>query len=72
MPLSDAELAAFQSALLELLAQPLTPAEIARRLQTDPAFTAHRDYIGSFDPRMIEVAALLVKKWGRRSDESAP
>ncbi len=70
MPPSDAELAAFQSALLELLAEPLSPAEIERRLRSDAAFEPHRAYIESFDLKMIEAAALLVKKWGRQTVET--
>ena len=70
MPPTDADLADFQSALLELLAQPLSPAEIERRLRTDAAFAPYRDYVESFDLRMIEVAAALVKKWGRQVAEA--
>ena len=63
------DLAAYQAALLELLAQPLSPDELMHRLRTDKAFEAHRAYIESFEPRMVEVSALLVKKWGRRAED---
>lgn len=61
---TDDALAAFQAALLELLAQDLPVEEVMRRLRHDPAFERFRDYVDSFEPRMIEVAAGLVKKWG--------
>jgi len=61
---TDDALGAFQAALVELLAQDLPVEEIQRRLRQDPAFERFRDYVDSFEPRMIEVAAGLVKKWG--------
>ena len=61
---TDDALGAFQAALVELLAQDLPVEEIQRRLRHDPAFERFRDYVDSFEPRMIEVAAGLVKKWG--------
>lgn len=64
----DAHLAAFQAALLELLAQPLSPAEMMERLQHDATFAPFADYVSTFEPRMLEVAAALVKKWGRRTE----
>ena len=59
-------LAAFQAALLNLLAKDLPPAELRHRLTADPAFAPYQDYIATFEPRMVEVAAELVKKWGVR------
>ena len=63
----DRTLDEFQAALLELLDQPLAPDEILARLKTDEAFVPSREYVETFEPRMVEVAAELVKKWGRRS-----
>ena len=60
---TDDALAAFQAALVALLAQDLPVEEVQRRLRHDPAFERFRDYVDSFEPRMIEVAAGLVKKW---------
>ena len=73
----EIELAQFQAALLELLAQSISPEEIARRLREDAVFAPYREYSASFEPRFLEVAASLVKKWGRSdsspdSDEAAP
>jgi hypothetical protein len=62
----DDSLAAFQSALLELLDEQLETGEILRRLNTDVAFRPYRSYVASFEPRMVEVAAELVKKWSVR------
>jgi len=66
MPPRDA-LADFQAALLDLLARDLPPDEMQRRLRDDPAFADFRDYARQFEPRMLAVAAELVKKWGKRS-----
>jgi hypothetical protein len=66
----DEQLGAYQAALLDLLAQPLTVPEIVARMNQDSAFTAYGDYMASFEPEMIEVAAELVKKWGRRTDDA--
>jgi hypothetical protein len=63
---ADDALAGFQAALLALLAEDLPVEEIQRRLRHDPAFERFREYVDGFEPRMIEVAAALVKKWGRR------
>jgi hypothetical protein len=63
---TDDDLAAFQAALLELLAGELPIEEIQRRLRRDPAFERFQGYVDGFEPRMIEVAAALVKTWGKR------
>lgn len=65
----DDSLAAFQAALLELLDEQLSTDEILRRLKTDAAFRPFQAYIASFEPRMVEVAAELVKKWSVRRGE---
>ena len=57
----------FQGALLELLAQDLSLEALQKSLHEEPAFAPFRDYVQGFEPRMLEVAALLVKKWGKRS-----
>ena len=66
----EADLARFQAALLDLLALPISPEEIARRLREDEAFAPFREYSASFEPRFLEVAASLVKKWGRSDSAS--
>jgi len=66
------ELAVFQAALLDLLSEGRPPEETLRRLRADAAFAAHQDYIATFEPRMVEVATALVKKWGRREHGSRP
>jgi hypothetical protein len=64
-PTDDLTLDRFQTALLELLAEPLGVDEILGRLANDPAFAPYADYVAGFEPRMVEVAAELVKRWGR-------
>jgi hypothetical protein len=72
----EERLARFQAALLEILAQPLDTEGLARCLAADPDCEPYREYLATFEPRMLEVAAALVKKWGRRggsrSDPTAP
>lgn len=66
----DEELARYQALLLELLDAELPPNEVIRRLLEDDATIPFRDYVRSFEPRCIEIATILVKKWGvRRSHE---
>jgi hypothetical protein len=65
MPPTD-ELAAYQAALLALLAQDLPPEAMQLRLREDAAFAGFQAYVQGFEPRMLAVAVELVKKWGRR------
>ena len=66
MPPDDL-LAAFQDALLDLLDQGLPVEAVRERLREDPAFAAFREYAAAIEPRMLEVAGELVRKWGRRA-----
>ncbi len=59
-------LADFQDALLNLLDQGLPVERIREKLRDDPAFTEFRDYATAIEPRMLEVAVELMRKWGRR------
>ena len=68
MPPPDA-VAGFQEALLNLLADGREPEAIRAKLRDDPAFADFREYVESFDPRMIRLAVELVNKWGRRTPE---
>lgn len=69
-PADHEELAAFQAALLELLHSDLPPAHIVDQLRDDPAFDAYRDWVDTFEPRMVETAAALVKRWARRESDT--
>lgn len=60
-------LADYQDALLDLLGQELLADEILHRLKTDSRFEHFREYIDSFELPMVEVGAILVKKWGRKA-----
>ncbi len=64
----DPTLDHFQRALLELLASADDLNEIRERLASDAAFTPFAEYVAGFEPRMLEIAAALVKRWGRRSE----
>ena len=63
---TDDRLAALQDALSELFHAQLAPAEVARRLATDPAFADHRAWVTSFDERLIEVQNATVRAWAER------
>jgi hypothetical protein len=63
---TDDRLAALQDALSELFYAQLAPAEVARRLATDPAFAEHRAWVASFDDRLIEVQNATVRAWAER------
>ena len=60
---TDEALAAFQDALSELFYEQLAPAELARRLATDPAFAAHRAWVTSFHERLLEAQNATVRAW---------
>lgn len=62
-PYEDKTLDDFQNRLLELMLQPLSKEERWICLKTDPIFMPYQDYIASFDPRMMEVAVQIVRKW---------
>ena len=66
----EMSLARFQAALLEQLATERSPAEILKQLRSLPELAPFREYIDSFESRPLEVAACLVKKWGRRATNS--
>jgi len=58
-------LALFQHRLLQLLWENSNPAEIRQALLDDAALAEFHGYVRGMDDRMIEVAAELVRKWGR-------
>jgi hypothetical protein len=64
---SEEELANFQAALLELLDTQQDLKDMRSQLQQNPAFAPFQEYINTFDDKMLEVAAELVKKWGRHN-----
>ena len=63
----DPELADFQTSLLNALHQHDHADAIFETLLSDDATLPFRDYIVQFEPEMLELAALLVKKWGRKT-----
>ena len=66
------DLAAFQAALLALLAEDLPAETLLHRLREDAAFAGYREYVEGFEPRMLAVAAELVKKWGKQTRTHLP
>lgn len=63
----DETLAGFQSALLLLLSEDLTEAELRERLASEEAFAPYRAEVAAFDGRALGIAARVVKKWARRA-----
>ena len=62
----EEQLARFQSALVALLAENLSPAETRARLESEPAFEPFRAEVRAIDPRALGIAARVVKKYARR------
>lgn len=60
---SDKELADFQTCMLNAMYDHDSASEIFAVLNSSDATLPFRDYISGFEPEMLEVAALLVKKW---------
>jgi hypothetical protein len=68
--MTETEIAAFQAALLEILATE-GGNSVRSRLEQSPDCVPFADYIDTFEDPMIEVAVALVRQWGKRSkDES--
>ena len=67
MELQECELAVFQETLLERLFTNNDAETILRLLQESCPSGPTMDYIVTLDPRMVEVAAELIKHWGKRS-----
>jgi hypothetical protein len=59
-------LARFQDRLLELLADGKSPDAVRAALLADPALKDFHAYAEAMEPRMLEVAAELARKWGVR------
>jgi hypothetical protein len=73
--MSPDNIAEFQSLLLEILDSQQDAGTIREILNADIALAQIGDgdskrelvkYIETFDPVMLEIAAMLVKKWGRK------
>lgn len=62
------ELAALQAALLDRLDRHDGTGDILASLRSIETREQYRVWIDSFDPDMVELAAQLVQKWGRRVD----
>ncbi|MBD1909778.1 MULTISPECIES: hypothetical protein [unclassified Leptolyngbya] len=61
------DLAHFQSTLLEILAASTDADGLLLQLQQEEFSQQWTDYIATFELPMVEVAAELVRKWGKRS-----
>ena len=69
--MTESNLAAFQAALLEVLAAGGSVAEMRVNLEGAAEACGLADYVRSFDDRMLRVASVLVRKWGEKG-ESLP
>ena len=66
-PLTPETLAAFQAELLELLDRHHDATEILQRLRANPRWAPLANFLADIEPRMLHVAAELVKTWGKRT-----
>lgn len=66
-PATDEALAAFQAQMLTTFFEKRGAGEIMSALRAASACHEFLPYLDTFDPAMVEVAALLTKKWARRS-----
>jgi hypothetical protein len=64
--MQETEIATFQESLLEILSAQSSPPQILMTLQELSTPDEMAEYIAAFDPSMIQLAADLVKQWGRR------
>lgn len=65
--MDENELAVFQEQLLDILASAEDGERILSRLKDADYGDDIAQYIESFNPEMVAVAATLVKKWGKRT-----
>lgn len=63
----DQELAAFQACLLEALHKHTDAVSTFAELRSSATVLPFADYVNSYEPEMLELAAILVKKWGKKS-----
>ena len=61
--MDDTELAALQAALVAALARSASPEEVLTLLAEVPLPAAFRQWIAASDPRAIETAIELVRRW---------
>lgn len=59
-------LAEFQATMLDHLSKHKTFAALQEAMRADPKLDAYREYVESFEPDMLMIAAELTKKWGVR------
>lgn len=71
-PQTDEALAAFQGRLLATLYEQSSAEEIMATLRRASDCQEFLPYLDTFDPAMVEVAALLTKKWARREAATGP
>jgi hypothetical protein len=63
----DDELARFQAVLLDVLASCDAPSDLPSQIAQRDDSKAFGEYVAAMEPRMLEVAAALMKKWGKRT-----
>ena len=64
--LEDLELAAFQALLLDHLERGTPAHELQAQLRDHPAAAPFRAYVETLEPRCLEIASRIVKKWAVR------
>lgn len=64
--MQEQDLADFQADLLEILSTQDNSEIILPQLSSQPLDEGLTSYISTFDPNMVDLAATLIKKWGRK------
>jgi len=64
--MQEQDIADFQACLLEMLSTPTEAEDILAQLSAQTFDQGLSSYVNTFDPNMVEMATLLVQKWGQR------
>ncbi|WP_299406648.1 hypothetical protein [Acaryochloris sp. IP29b_bin.148] len=68
--MQEQDLAEFQACLLEMLSTSAETEDILAQLSAQTLNQGLASYVNTFDPNMVEIAAILVKKWGQRRPQT--
>ena len=70
--MDERELGALQAALVHVLRRASSPAEVLAQLAAAPLARDAQRWIAASDPRSIETAIALVRRWAELHEEPPP